>query len=57
LKRLLAVGLRSIPDGLRIQLAARDAANARSAGIIYFHHKGVFDPAEEAVPIASPQND
>jgi len=27
------------------------------AGIIYFHHKGVFDPAEEAVPIASPQND
>ena len=28
-----------------------------AAGLVYFHHKGVFDPAERAVPIASPQND
>jgi digeranylgeranylglycerophospholipid reductase len=27
------------------------------AGVIYFHHKGVFDPAHEAEPVASPQND
>jgi len=28
-----------------------------AAGLVYFHHKGVFDPGEEAVPLASPQND
>ena len=28
-----------------------------AAGLVYFHHKGVFDPNEEAVPLASPQND
>jgi digeranylgeranylglycerophospholipid reductase len=26
-----------------------------AAGMVYFHHKGVFDPAEEPVPTASPQ--
>jgi flavin-dependent dehydrogenase len=26
-----------------------------AAGLVYFHHKGVFDPAEERVPTASPQ--
>jgi digeranylgeranylglycerophospholipid reductase len=26
-----------------------------AAGLVYFHHKGVFAPAEEPVPLASPQ--
>jgi hypothetical protein len=28
-----------------------------AAGLVYFHHNGVFDPGQEAVPLASPQND
>jgi digeranylgeranylglycerophospholipid reductase len=28
-----------------------------AAGLVYFHHKGVFDPTERAAPIAAPQND
>ncbi len=28
-----------------------------AAGMVYFHHKGVFDPAERVAPLASPQND
>jgi flavin-dependent dehydrogenase len=28
-----------------------------AAGIVYFHHKGVFDPADRAVPIAPPQRE
>ena len=28
-----------------------------AAGLVYFHHKGVFDPGPEAAPLASPQND
>ena len=28
-----------------------------AAGLVYFHHKGVFDPGDEAAPLASPQND
>jgi hypothetical protein len=28
-----------------------------AAGIIYFHHKGVFDPAEESAHAASPQRE
>jgi flavin-dependent dehydrogenase len=28
-----------------------------AAGLVYFHHKGVFDPHQETVPLASPQND
>ena len=28
-----------------------------AAGMVYFHHKGVFDPTERAAPLASPQND
>jgi flavin-dependent dehydrogenase len=28
-----------------------------AAGLVYFHHKGVFDPSEETPPITSPQND
>jgi flavin-dependent dehydrogenase len=28
-----------------------------AAGLVYFHHKGVFDPSEGAVPLASPQNE
>jgi hypothetical protein len=32
-------------------LATRPMRTA--AGLIYFHHTGVFDPAEEGVPITS----
>jgi digeranylgeranylglycerophospholipid reductase len=28
-----------------------------AAGVIYFHHKGVFDPAHDAEPIAASRND
>ena len=28
-----------------------------AAGLVYFHHKGVFDPGEEAASLASPRND
>jgi digeranylgeranylglycerophospholipid reductase len=28
-----------------------------AAGLVYFHHKGVFDSAEREAPIAAPQND
>jgi flavin-dependent dehydrogenase len=28
-----------------------------AAGMVYFHHKGVFDPGRAAAPLASPQND
>jgi digeranylgeranylglycerophospholipid reductase len=28
-----------------------------AAGLVYFHHKGVFDPAEPQAPIAAPRND
>jgi flavin-dependent dehydrogenase len=28
-----------------------------AAGLVYFHHKGVFDPSKETAPITSPQND
>lgn len=28
-----------------------------AAGLVYFHHKGVFDPSEPAAPLAAPQNE
>jgi hypothetical protein len=28
-----------------------------AAGLVYFHHKGVFDPTEPPAQIAAPQND
>lgn len=28
-----------------------------AAGLVYFHHKGVFDPKERALPIGAPQNE
>jgi hypothetical protein len=28
-----------------------------AAGLVYFHHKGVFDPAERPAPIVIPQNE
>jgi hypothetical protein len=28
-----------------------------AAGLVYFHHKGVFDPAEKTLPIAPPQRE
>jgi len=30
---------------------------AVGAGIVYFHHKGVFDPTDRALSIAPPQRE
>ena len=40
------------------RITAIDLAPVRAAaGIVYFHHKGVFDPGDRAVPIAPPQRE
>jgi flavin-dependent dehydrogenase len=57
LKRLLRFAFDRFQTDFAFNWLLATRAMRAAAGIIYFHHKGVFDPADAAEPIASPQND
>jgi flavin-dependent dehydrogenase len=57
LKRLLRWGFDRFQTDFAFNWLLATRPMRAAAGLVYFHHKGVFDPGEEAVPLASPQND
>jgi flavin-dependent dehydrogenase len=57
LKRLLRWGFDRFQTDLAFNWLLATRPMRAAAGLVYFHHKGVFDPGEEPVPLASPQND
>ena len=57
LKRLLRWGFDRFQTDFVFNWLLATRPMRAAAGLVYFHHKGVFDPGEEAVPLASPQND
>jgi len=57
LKRLLRWGFDRFQTDFAFNWLLATKPMRAAAGLVYFHHKGVFDPGEEAVPLASPQND
>jgi len=57
LKRLLRWGFDRFQTDFAFNWLLATRPMRAAAGLVYFHHKGVFDPREEAVPLASPQND
>src|SRR5688572_2040423 len=57
LKRLLRWGFDRFQTDFAFNWLLATRPMRAAAGLVYFHHKGVFDPGVEAVPLASPQND
>jgi digeranylgeranylglycerophospholipid reductase len=57
LKRLLRWGFDRFQTDFAFNWLLATRPMRAAAGLVYFHHKGVFDPGEEAVPAASPQNE
>src|SRR5688572_10144747 len=57
LKRLLRWGFDRFQTDFAFNWLLATRPMRAAAGLVYFHHKGVFDPNEEAAPLASPQND
>jgi flavin-dependent dehydrogenase len=57
LKRLLRWGFDRFQADFAFNWLLATRPMRAAAGLVYFHHKGVFDPGTEAVPLASPQND
>jgi flavin-dependent dehydrogenase len=57
LKRLLRWGFDRFQTDFAFNWLLATRPMRAAAGIIYFHHKGVFDPAEESAHAASPQRE
>jgi flavin-dependent dehydrogenase len=57
LKRLLRWGFDRFQADFVFNWLLATRPMRAAAGLVYFHHKGVFDPNEETDPLASPQND
>jgi flavin-dependent dehydrogenase len=57
LKRLLRVSFDRLQTDFAFNWLLATPPMRAAAGVIYFHHKGVFDPTAGAAPIKSPQND
>jgi flavin-dependent dehydrogenase len=57
LKRLLRWGFDRFQTDFVFNWLLATRPMRAAAGLVYFQHKGVFDPGHEAVPLASPQND
>jgi len=57
LKRLLRWGFDRFQTDFAFNWLLATRPMRAAAGIIYFHHKGVFDPAEASAPAASPQRE
>jgi flavin-dependent dehydrogenase len=57
LKRLLRWGFDRFQTDFAFNWLLATRPMRAAAGLVYFRHKGVFDPGEEAAPLASPQND
>jgi digeranylgeranylglycerophospholipid reductase len=57
LKRLLRWGFDRFQTDFAFNWLLATPPMRAAAGIVYFHHKGVFDPTNGTTPIAAPQND
>ena len=57
LKRLLRWGFDRFQTDFVFNWLLATRPMRAAAGLVYFHHKGVFDPNDETDPLASPQND
>jgi flavin-dependent dehydrogenase len=56
-KRLLRFAFDHFQTDFAFNWLLATRALRSAAGMVYFHHKGVFDPAETAASLTSPQND
>jgi flavin-dependent dehydrogenase len=57
LKRLLRWGFDRFQADFVFNWLLATRPMRAAAGLVYFHHKGVFDPREASVPTPSPQNE
>jgi flavin-dependent dehydrogenase len=54
-KRLLRWGFDRFQTDFAFNWLLATRPMRAAAGMVYFHHKGVFDPSDESVPLAASQ--